>query len=122
MPTDGEKLSPKAQMIFKSLEPFFPPDPWKKPRWEAEGRVFDNGWFDLRKRADRTRLAENQKSFLGYLVEMEAIHQKTLTGSLEGFTKMHFTRVMQMCAEIVILLNDLDFQIETGDVVDECEK
>ena len=121
MPTDCERLSENAQGIFKLLEAHFPPDPWKKPQWTVEGKVFDNGWFDLRKGEDRKRLTEKKKNFLGYLVEIEASRHRKDNGRLDGFTNQCFTEIMRKHAEILLILNDLDFQIETGDIVDECE-
>ncbi len=122
MARDCEQFSPNAQTIFRKLEPFFRPDPWNKPRWTKEGEIFDNGWFDLRKGADRERLATKNKVHIGHLVEMEASMCRKDTGSLSDFTRRHFTQQIQICAAILLILSDLDFQIETMDIVEECQR
>ena len=116
---DCEQLSSNAQKIFEKLKPFFPPDPWKRPQLVSEGRVYDNGWFDLRRSADRKKLEEQKKSLLGYLVHMEALMYREKNRSLEGFTKEHFPEIIKTHVEILLLLSDLDFQIETADLCDE---
>lgn len=118
MAINCEVLSPNAQAIFKKLEPYFPLGPWKDAYWLEEGKVRDNGWFDLRLAADRNRLMEQKKSFLGYLVEGAASSFRNKTGSMEGFANEPFSPLTQAHAEILLLLNDLDFQIETLDLVE----
>jgi hypothetical protein len=118
MATDCEVLTPNARKIFEKLKPFFPPDPWKKPNWFEDGTVRDNGLFDLRKSQDRTRLIETSKSTLGSFVELQAIIYQKKNGTLEGFEVDHFGQMIKKEAELLLLLNDLDFQIETADLID----
>ncbi|MEK7654377.1 MAG: hypothetical protein AAB345_03850 [Patescibacteria group bacterium] len=120
MATDCEKLSPAAKKIFDKLKPFYPPDPWRKPRWEKDGVVIDNGTYDLRRHADRKRLEDNRQSFLGYMLALAASIHRDGAGSMQGFTEKHFSEHMQQVAEQLLLLRDLDFQIETVDLVDDC--
>ena len=120
MARDCVELSAKAQEIFARMQPYFPPDPWNTPRWMAEGMVHDNGWYDLRLAADRTRLEEKRRSFIGSMVVTAAssYREKTkVTGSLAGFSDERFSFMIQHEAELLLLLQDLDFQIETGDLV-----
>jgi hypothetical protein len=117
--TNCEQLSPKAKEIFKKLEPFFPPDPWKKPCWEEEGVVTHNGRYDLRKAADRKKLEDWNKSFVGYILVLQAsMYRDSHGGLLIGFDREHITPHMQNVAELLLILQDLDFQIETGDLMD----
>ena len=118
MPTDCEALSDNAQAIFAKLQPFYPPDPWDKPQWEAVGRIFDNGWHDLRLAADREKMTRWYKNLLGYLVEMSAIGYMRDHSTLEGFTQLHFTDHMRKVGHELLILNELDFQIETMDLVE----
>ncbi len=115
MNTDCTELSTPAQEIFAKLKPYYPLGPFKEGQWIAEGKIYDNGWYDLRKSLDRQRLMEQKKNFIGYLVELEASRYWKKNGSLSDFTAHHFTRHMQETAELLMLLTDLDFQIETLD-------
>ena len=116
---DRETLSPKAREIFGKLKSYFPPDPWKNPHWKEEGLVHDNRWFDLRKKADRELLEEQKKSFIGYTVMLAASrYRKRNRGSLSGFDRERYSRMTQHEAEILLLLQDLSFKIETMDIVD----
>ena len=115
---DCETLSPGAAQIFELLKPFFPPDPWKNPRWNEDGTVEDNGKYDLRKSADRHKLLEKTRSTLGQFVETVAGVYQTKNGSLEGFENHHFGPMIRHKVGLLFLLRDLDFQIETGDFVD----
>jgi hypothetical protein len=119
MSIDCEKLSPKAQEIFKQLKPFFPPDPWNNPRWFEEGRVLDNGEFDLRKSADRTRLEERKKSMIGFCVAGIASSYRKEHDSLQGFANLCIGSSVESCATFLLILQDLDFQIETLDLCGE---
>ena len=82
--------------------------------------MYDNVWHDLRKYETRRRLIGEQISILGAWVELCAeMHRKDRKdGTLRGFTQQHFTRSMQHRAELLLLLRDLDFQIETLDLVE----
>jgi hypothetical protein len=117
MATDCEKLSESAQRIFERLRPYFPPDSWKKPQYTEEGKVCENGWYDLRLSADRTRLISAKLSAIATFVEIQASMHRDGHGSLEKFTESHFPRSIQYLAEQLLILRDLDFQIETGDLV-----
>jgi hypothetical protein len=118
MPTDCEVLSSDAEAIFKKLEPYFPSDPWKKPRWQEEGTVRGDELFDLRKGEDRDRLIRQTLSELGSASEIQALIHRKKDGSLEGFDLAHFGKMVQQRAELLLLLRELDFQIETGDALD----
>jgi hypothetical protein len=114
-----EMLSPNAQEIFNKLKPFFPPDSWKTPHWEECGIVTDNGTFDLRKADDRKKLTDRTEMTLGSFVEIVAKGYLDKNATLEGFEHHHFGPLFKSKVELLFILNDLDFQIETGDLVDE---
>ena len=122
MAEDCEKLSAKAQEIFNKLEPFYPPILFKDGpsiRWKPEGLVHDNTWHDLRKSADRQKLIETRLRGLGNWVFLEArIYRDDHKGSLAGFEHAHFTKVIAHAAEHYLILMELDFQIETMDIVE----
>ncbi len=118
MGTDCNVMSPNARKIFEKLKPFYPPDPWQRPMWDEEGRVKDNGSFDLRKSSDRSRLIERSRSTLGSFVETVAGAYETRVGSFDGLEHHHFGLMIKHEVERLKILNDLDFQIETGDLVD----
>lgn len=118
MTRDVDVLSPKAQVIFAKLELYFPPDPWKNPRWLPEGIVKDNWVYDLRKNADRKRLETWENSMIGYSVKTQAsMYRDKHQGSLDGFTDTTFPRSIRRHVEVLLIVSDLDFQIETGDIV-----
>ena len=116
---DCEQLTPNARKIFKKIKMFFPPDPWNRPQWIEDGKVYDNGWFDLKKSADRERLKKQKQSLLGYFIETQASGYREKNGSLKGFTRQCFSQPIQTHVEILLLLNDLNFQIETMDLMEE---
>ncbi len=118
MATDCEKLTENAKKIFKKLEPFFPPDPWHRPMWHEGGVVESNGLYDLRKSRDRNGLIEKTISTIGSFVENKAnVHQKQ-NKSLDGFEIAHFGPMIKERVELLFILRELDFQIETLDYVD----
>lgn len=124
---DCERLSLKAQKIFKQIILYYPPDPWNNLRWTDEGKVWSNGWHDLRKGKDRNYLIEHQKQFIGYQIQIEASSYKQKhkcvprgeLGWMVDFTRHHFPQSTQYSVELLLLLLDLDFQIETLDAVVE---
>ena len=118
MAVDCKAFSSKAEEIFGKLEPYFPPDPWGKPRWIYGGKVFDNGWYNLCKSKDRMKMIRLKRSLAGYIAEVEAAYYRGRKGSLSGFTRQRFTPLVQNTLELLLLLQDLDFQIETSDFVD----
>lgn len=118
MPTDCKKLSPNARKIFEKLIPYFGRDPWNKPRWRKCGKVHDNGWYDLRKAKDRILLEEKNQKFIGSVIYTMARTHHDKHGSLKGFKKTHLGKLIQHQAELLILLNDLSFQIDTYDLID----
>ena len=118
MATDCEKLSPNAETIFKKLEQFFPPDPWDNPNWLPEGIVRDNGMFDLRKSVDRNKLEEKTRISIAGFVEVSAGVFLTKNKSLEGFEVAHFGLAIKKQIELIFILRELDFQIETMDLID----
>lgn len=120
MARDCEKLSTGALEIFKKLEPFFPPDPWKNPQWKEEGVVISNWTYDLRKHADRERLEIWTQRRIGSSIRTTAGVLKAKEGSLESFTEQKFGEYIKKLVELLLILDDLSFQIETQDILDEC--
>lgn len=118
MATDCKTLTANARKIFERLTAHFPPDPWKNPQWTEEGKVYDNGWHDLRTSADRTKLTEKALHTLGGMVELSASIHRKKHRSLQGFGRAHFPKMMFRTLEILHLLRELDFQIETLDLVE----
>ena len=121
MARDCKKFSPKAQEIFNKLEQHFPPDPWKNSQWNGKGTLRDNGIYDLRKSADRMRLESDNKAFVGYWVALEAIRHIKEQGTLDAFTQVEVAGAFKKSVEILVILNELDFQIETMDIVEGAE-
>ena len=112
------QFSPAAFEIFKKLEPFYPPNPWGRPQWLEGGRVYANGWLDLRDGADREKLMENTRQVIATFVEVAAdIHLKE-GKSLESFDNERYSKAVVHELERLFILKDLDFQIETGDLAD----
>lgn len=113
---DCPKLSPNARKIFEKITTFYPPDPWHQPQWIAEGKVFDNGWYDLRKAKDRDELIRWYERLIGhFIVESARVardKKKKLTHSVFSL------RVSKRWIELVVLFYELDFQIETLDFVE----
>ncbi len=118
MATDCGQLSRNARKIFRKFKAYYPPDPWKNPQWIEEGKVYDNGWHDLRTSIHRDKLIERRLLSLGNWVRLVASMYRKKQGTLKGFTSEHFTKGMQRDAEVLLLLEDLDFQIETLDIVE----
>ncbi|TSC83248.1 MAG: hypothetical protein G01um101419_78 [Parcubacteria group bacterium Gr01-1014_19] len=123
MAVDCEKFSPAAKKIFAKLKPFFPPSPWKTPHWKKEGVVIDNWTYDLRKHADRERLEKDKRNSIGYSVYMAASQYRDKNKSLNGFATGNigggWASMIQKNAELLLILNDLDFQIETMDLMED---
>lgn len=118
---DCEKLSSNALEIFKKLEPFFPPGPWKTPQWQVEGIVISNWTYDLRKQVDRKRLEDWHLHMVGFKMREDAKRMLEKGGTLLGIEHRHIPQGIQHHLEILLILSDLDFQIETGDFIDMCE-
>ncbi|OHA35040.1 MAG: hypothetical protein A2928_04035 [Candidatus Taylorbacteria bacterium RIFCSPLOWO2_01_FULL_45_15b] len=116
---DCQKLSPKARKIFNSLKPYFPPDPWGKARWKKDGRVCDNGEFDLRKSEDKDKIQHLKRLLIGHELEMMyRRYREKYHLPLEGISNMPLTPLLKDTLEITRLLAELDYQIETGDFAD----
>lgn len=113
---DCEKLSPNALKIFEKITAYYPPYPWKRPRWTPNGMVHDNGWHDLRKKEDRDKLIRRWEHTIGATVVMFANQRnnrkKKLTRSVFNF------KMSRRWIELAVLLKELDFQIETMDLVE----
>ena len=118
---DCEALTPSAQKIFETLKPHFPPNPWGRPQWQKEGIVIDNWTYDLRKAADRTRLIDWTIRLIGPAVELEARMLEKEKGSIDTLTEHKFNDHIRHLAKLLLILRELDFQIETQDIVDECQ-
>lgn len=114
---DCEKLSPNALKIFERIKKFYPPDPWDNPQWTEEGRVNDNGWRDLRKKADRDKLMKKYEHVIGFVIVASA---RSLIDKKEKLTRRSVfnLKASRGWIELACLLYDLDFQIETLDLVE----
>lgn len=119
MSTNCEILSAAAQKVFDQMQPHFPPDPWGNPCWASGGHVLHNGkWHDLKLAADRSALEAIYKSFIGYSVQLKA-HSYRDEWGMNDFEKEPIGEMIKREAEFLLLLDDLDFQIETADLCDE---
>jgi len=115
---DSETLSPKALEIFSKLKPFYVQDSWGNPQWKEEGIIIDNGPYDLRKKTERQRLEQTQKQIIGFLMFLCAKKIMKDESTLIGLTSNHIPISVQRHLEILLILDELDFQIETMDFVD----
>ena len=123
---DCEKLSPNAKKIFDKIKDYFPPDPWQNPRWTEDGKVNDNGWHDLKKSEDRDRLINRYRNYIGSSIVLSiradldhrggSIDYDKIQKVVEGCYISLNTRSRFIC--LVVLLEELDFQIETMDLVE----
>jgi hypothetical protein len=123
MATDCEQLSAKARKFFEQIIPHFGKnglDPWNKPVWEAEGVIHELGSprYDLRTSADRQKMIDWYQHMIGHSVYLTACSYRKVHGSLDNFDREHYSRTIQKWSELLILLYDLDFQIETLDLVE----
>lgn len=118
MARDCEELSPNARKIFNKIKIFFPSDPWNKPQHTDAGLIYAGSWYDLCKSVARQDRILWQQHMVGYLVGLQADSYRKKHGSLEGFTKQNYSRVTQHHVELLLLYQDLDYQIETGDLTD----
>ena len=121
MARNCKTLSPKAAEIFKKLEPFFPPDPWHNPQWFEDGKIRDNWLYDLRLSDDRERMEKWYQLMIGHSVQLSADMYLKEKGSLDDFTPQNFIEQIRHHAKLLLILQDLDFQIETLDIVEGCE-
>lgn len=116
---DCQELSPNARKIFDKIKTYYPPNPWGKPRWKEDGLVQDYSnttWYDLRKFEDRHKLIDDYTSDIGRSVILEY-------GSLrrEGKEIRACDFNLKACErwiDLVVLLEELDFQIETMDLME----
>ena len=114
---DCKELSPNALNIFKQIKKYYPPDPWNEPRWTEEGKVFDNGWYDLRTGGDRGKLIGHYEYQIGATVVIFAEGVKKRNEELtESVLNLSLSKKW---IELTILLKELDFQIETLDLVED---
>lgn len=114
---DCEKLSPNALKIFEQIKTHYPPDPWGKLQWTPEGTVYDNGWHDLRKSEDRNKLIKKYEHLIGHLIVLSARNKMERK---EVLNKSVFNlRASKRWIKIAELLYDLNFQIETLDLVED---
>lgn len=113
---DCDQLSPNARKIFENIKAYYPPDPWGDPRWEEAGRVYGNGWKDLRKKEDRDTLVNWYKFLIGSIIITSAIENKIRRKKLDR-SVFHF-KMSKNWIELAVLLEELDFQIETLDLVE----
>lgn len=112
---DCEKLSPNALKIFEKIKKYYPPNPWNK-QWTEEGMVYDNGWHDLRKGGDRGKLIRRWEHTIGSTIVMFASQCSNRNDKL---TRAVFSfKLSKKWIELAVLLKELDFQIETLDLVE----
>lgn len=113
---DCEQLTPNARRIFEQIKAYYQPDPWKNPQWTEDCTVYDNGWHDLRKKADREKLVKWYEGLIGSTVVSSARNAKD---KHQRLTRSMFN--LKMCRkwiELATLLYELDFQIETLDMME----
>lgn len=113
---DCQELSPNARKIFERIKEYYPLDPWGKQQWSEEGTVTDNGVFDLKKAEDRSKLISRYESLIGSTIVMFAKSESD-TGNKITRKVFHF-KMSKKWIELAVLLHELDFQIETMDLVD----
>lgn len=122
---DCNELDEKAEKIFEKINRFFPPAPpyvRGDPQWKHEGIVYDkvNGeeaWFDLRLSLIRSMLIQRQRNLVAAVIGAKARAYMALPhhqGSLEGFTNEKYTAMAKHTVTLLILLEDLDEQINSG--------
>lgn len=117
---DVEKLSPKALEIFKKLQPHYPLGAFGRPQWLPEGKIEDNGVFDLRTAAGRKKLEGQLLTVIGYVIRNSAHVYKRQKGvglCIAGFEEERIGRGVRDFVEVLLILGELDFQIETLDPV-----
>ncbi len=113
------ELSAKSQAIFLKMKPWFPNDSWGNAKWHAEGIVNNGRRYDLRKSADRNALIEWELLMIGSAIENSAsVYATKHKGEYVGYELEQVGSMVAKRAELVRHLRDLDFQIETGDLVD----
>ena len=113
---DCEKISPHALDIFEEIKAYYPSDPWSRPQWTEEGKVFDNGWHDLRKKEDREKLITWYEHLIGSTIVVFAGRDK-YDGKELSPSVFHF-EMYKKWIELAVLLKELDFQIETLDLAE----
>ena|SRR3989344_3734812 len=113
------EIKSEGEKIFNSLRPYFPPDPWGKARWKKDGRVYDNGEFDLLKSEDRDKIQYLKRLLIGHELEMmyRRYREKNYL-PLESISNMPLTPLLKDTLEIAHILAELDYEIETGDFAD----
>ena len=121
MDAETPPLSEKSRIIFKKLEPLFQPGPFPgQINWQEEGVVVDQTvFYDLRKREDRERLERSYSQLIGHTVfTLKAKPYAEKNGSLEGFEHEHHSPMIVRWLQILLIVDELDFQIETMDLVE----
>ncbi len=120
MAIDCERLSPKAQEIFAKLRPYLPDQPFGRKGWREEGIVCDEGDFDLRKAEDRKRFEEERKGYIAHHMLLLASEHEKAHGSLDTFQLGDgLGALVRQHLEVLLILTELDFQIETLDLVEQ---
>ena len=114
---DCVELSPNARKIFEKITTYYSPDPWGHPQWTEEGKVFDNGWHDLRLAKDRDKLIKWHEYLIWHhLVEAA----RTINDKKLKLTRTVFNfKMSKRWIELTVLLYELCFQIETLDLVED---
>ncbi len=117
MSTDCNKLSQNAREIFEKITVYFPPDPWKKPQWKKTGVVYANGWVDLRTSEGRRKLIIFYTALIGNTITLSA--KKEIEKGRKLTRSIFDVEACTSWIELVYHLEELDFQIETMDLVEE---
>src|SRR3989344_2441299 len=106
-----KELTPNSLKIFEKIKEHYPPDPWQNPQWTPEGKVYDNGWRDLRVKKDRDFLIHWYEHLIGSTIvtfTADIVRQSNKLNK-SGFNLKMYGKWI----ELTVLLRDLDFQIET---------
>lgn len=117
--TDCEQLSSNARRIFEKMKEHYPPNPWGESCWKEDGLVQDYSntiWYDLRKSRDRQTLIDKYISDIGRRIVLTARSFRKEKKKLRACDIN--LKACERWIDLVMLLGDLDFQIETMDLVE----
>lgn len=114
---DCEKFSLEAQQIFQKIITHYSVNPWGTPQWTEDGSVFDNGWHDLKRKDHRDKLLKWYECLVGTTVVSFARRaEKEGRNFSDEFINL---KMLQVWIDLALLIEELDFQIETLDLCGE---
>lgn len=116
---DCKQLSPNACKIFEKMKEHYPPNSWGNPCWKEDGLVqnySNTTWYDLKKSQDRQTLIDKYIYAIGRNVVLTASSFRKEKKELRACDIN--LKVCKRWIDLVMLLEDLDFQIETMDLVE----